>query len=53
MVFIQLLRYQIEWTLDFLSAVPSPTGKAALDYIMNEWCSKQSSFFGKYDVKVR
>lgn len=53
MVFIQLIRYQIEATLEFLSDVPGPTGKSALDYILTEWCSKQDSFFGSYETKVR
>ena len=53
MVFIQLIRYQIEATLEFLSTVPGPTGKSALDYVLTEWCSKQDSFFGNYETKVR
>ncbi|XP_066919668.1 importin-9-like isoform X2 [Clytia hemisphaerica] len=52
MVFIQLIRYQIEATLEFLSTVPGPTGKSALDYVLTEWCSKQDSFFGNYETKV-
>jgi len=52
MVFIQLLRHQIDATLEFLSAVPAPSGKSALHYILSEWCSKQPSFYGKYDLKV-
>lgn len=53
MVFIQLIRYQLDATLEFLSTVPGPTGKSALDYILNEWCSKQDSFFGNYETKAR
>jgi len=52
MVFIQLVRYQLDATLEFLSTVPGPTGKSALDYILNEWCSKQDSFFGNYETKA-
>jgi len=52
MVFIQLMRHQIEATLEFLSAVPGPTGKSALDYVLNEWCAKQNSFYGSYETKV-
>jgi len=52
MVFIQLIRQQIEPTLEFLSSVPGPTGKSALDYILTEWCAKQSSFYGSYETKV-
>ena len=53
MVFIQLIRHQIEPTLEFLSTVPGPTGKSALDYVLTEWCSKQPSFFGNYETRVR
>ena len=53
MVFIQLIRYQLEMTLEFLSLVPGPTGKAALEYILTEWCSKQNSFYGAYERKAR
>ena len=53
MVFIQLLRHQIEGTLEFLSTVPGPTGKSALDYILNEWCAKHSSFVGGYEIISR
>ena len=52
MVFIQLIRQQIEPTLEFLSSVPGPTGKSALDYILTEWCAKQNSFYGSYETKV-
>ena len=53
MVFIQLIRYQLEMTLEFLSLVPGPTGKAALEYVLTEWCSKQNSFYGAYERKAR
>lgn len=52
MVFVQLIRHQINATLEFLSTVPGPTGKSALDYVLTEWCLKQPSFFGSYDTKV-
>ena len=53
MVFIQLIRFQLEMTLKFLSLVPGPTGKAALDYILTEWCARQNEFFGAYERKTR
>ena len=53
MVFIQLIRFQLEMTLEFLSIVPGPTGKAALDYILTEWCSRQNTFYGAYERKAR
>lgn len=52
MVFIQLIRHQLEPTLELLSTVPGPTGKSALDYILTEWCAKQMSFYGSYERKV-
>ena len=53
MVFIQLIRHQMALTLEFLSTVPGPTGTSALDYVLTEWCNKQSSFFGSYETKAR
>ena len=53
MVFIQLIRFQLEMTLKFLSLVPGPTGKAALDYVLTEWCARQNEFFGAYERKTR
>ncbi|XP_047141336.1 importin-9 isoform X1 [Hydra vulgaris] len=50
MVFIQLLRNQLEATLEFLSMVPGPSGNSALDYILSEWCAKHSSFIGGYEI---
>jgi len=52
MVFIQLIRHQMALTLEFLSTVPGPTGTSALDYVLTEWCNKQSSFFGSYETKA-
>eukprot|EP00794_Sanderia_malayensis_P006843 gene6843-7611_t len=52
MVFIQMIRYQLEMTFEFLSLVPDPTGKAALDFVLTEWCNKQNSFYGTYERKA-
>lgn len=53
MVFAHLVHHQLDPVLEFLSSVPGPTGKPALDFVLAEWCSKQHLFFGLYDAKVR
>ena len=53
MVFAHLVHTQMEAVLDFLSSVPGPTGKPALEFVLTEWCSKQHLFYGAYEGKVR
>jgi hypothetical protein len=52
MVFAHLMHSQMEAVLDFLSNVPGPTGKPALEFVLAEWCSKQQLFYGSYEGKV-
>ncbi|GAB6022996.1 Importin 9 [Chamberlinius hualienensis] len=52
MVFARLINDQMEAVLEFLSSVPGPTGKSALDFVLVEWCSKQHLFFGTYERKI-
>ena len=51
-VFAQLINTQIEAVLEFLTSVPDPMGKPALDFVLREWCSRQHLFFGAYERKV-
>ncbi len=53
MVFAHLVHSQLESVLEFLTNVPGPTGKPALEFVLTEWCSKQHLFFGSYEGKVR
>lgn len=53
MVFARLINNQMDAVLDFLSSVPGPTGKSALEFVLVEWCSRQHLFFGKYERKIR
>jgi len=50
--FLHLMNSQLQMTLDFLSGVPDPTGKSALEYVVKIWCARQPEFFGVYDSKV-
>ncbi|KAK3762793.1 hypothetical protein RRG08_040490 [Elysia crispata] len=52
MVFAHLMLSQMEAVLDFLTSVPGPTGKPALDFVLNEWCSRQHLFYGSYERKI-
>ncbi|RUS86218.1 hypothetical protein EGW08_006013, partial [Elysia chlorotica] len=52
MVFAHLMLSQMEAVLDFLTSVPGPTGKPALEFVLNEWCSRQHLFYGSYERKI-
>ncbi|XP_069141482.1 importin-9-like isoform X2 [Argopecten irradians] len=52
MIFAQLMNTQMEAVLEFLTSVPGPTGKPALEFVLGEWCSRQHLFYGSYERKV-
>ncbi|TST85775.1 Importin-9 [Bagarius yarrelli] len=52
MVFAHLVHSQLEPLLEFLSSLPGPTGKPALEFVMMEWMSRQHLFYGQYEGKV-
>ncbi|KAK7102594.1 importin-9-like [Littorina saxatilis] len=52
MVFAHLVNIQLEPVLEFLTSVPGPTGKPALEFVLEEWCSRQHLFYGSYERKV-
>ena len=53
MVFAHLINLQLDAVLEFLTSVPGPTGKPALEFVLVEWCSRQHLFYGSYERKVR
>ncbi len=53
MVYAYVMYHQLEVGLNFLSSVPGPTGKSALDYVLVEWCGSHHLFTGSYERKVR
>ena len=42
-VFAHLSMTQLELVLSFLSQVPDPTGRSALEFVLIEWCDKHVS----------
>lgn len=52
LVFAHLVHTQMAAVLDFLSGVPGPTGQSALAFVLTEWCSRQTLFYGAYENKV-
>ena len=52
MVFAQLMISNMPAVLDFLTNVPGPTGKPALEFVLTEWCSRQHLFYRNYERKV-
>jgi hypothetical protein len=53
LVYAQLIQTQLGAVLNFLSSVPGPKGESALNFVMTEWVSRQSMFYGSYENKVR
>ncbi|XP_052781923.1 importin-9-like [Mya arenaria] len=52
MIFARLMHDQMEAVLEFLTSVPDPMGKPALEFVLKEWCARQHSFYGAYERKV-
>lgn len=52
MVFAHLSHTRLEGLLDFLAAVPGPTGRSALEFVLVEWCQCHTFFVGAYENKV-
>lgn len=52
-VFAHLIHNKMDAVLTFLSNLPGPTGKPVFEFLMTEWVSKQNSFVGSYETKVR
>ena len=52
MIFANLMHSQMEAVLEFLTNVPDPMGKPALEFVLTEWCARQHLFFGAYERKV-
>ena len=52
MIYARLMHDQMEAVLEFLTSVPDPMGKPALEFVLKEWCSKQHVFYGAYERKV-
>lgn len=52
LVFAKLMHTELEVIISFLSHVPDPQGKAALHYVMVEWCKRHPFFFGVYENKI-
>uniref|UniRef100_A0A4D5RS71 Putative importin 9 n=1 Tax=Ixodes scapularis TaxID=6945 RepID=A0A4D5RS71_IXOSC len=52
LVFAHLVHTQMGAVLEFLSGVPGPTGQSALAFVLTEWCSRQTVFYGAYENKV-
>ena len=51
-IFARLMHDQMEAVLEFLTSVPDPMGKPALEFVLKEWCARQHLFYGAYERKV-
>ena len=52
LVFAFLVQTQLDFALEFLSSLPSSTGKPALEQVMGDWVQLQGTIFGCYDTKM-
>ena len=52
MIFANLMHNEMEAVLEFLTSVPDPMGKPALEFVLTEWCARQHLFYGAYERKV-
>ena len=52
LVYAQLIQTQLLPVINFLSSVPGPKGESALHFVMTEWVSRQTMFYGNYESKV-
>ncbi|KAL4226818.1 Importin 9 [Mactra antiquata] len=52
MIFARLMHDQMDAVLEFLTSVPDPMGKPALEFVLKEWCCRQHLFYGAYERKV-
>ncbi|KAH3881360.1 importin-9-like isoform X2 [Dreissena polymorpha] len=52
MIFARLMHDQMDAVLEFLTSVPDPMGKPALEFVLKEWCARQRSVYGAYERKV-
>ena len=53
LVFAHLINYDLNSVLDFLSSLPAPNGtQSALEFVLQNWLSRQHLFFGNYEKKV-
>ncbi|XP_074593003.1 importin 9 [Brevipalpus obovatus] len=53
MVFAHLINHHLPTVLDFLSSLPGPMGsQSALEFVLNQWLTRQHLFYGAYESKV-
>ncbi len=52
-VFAHLIHAKMDNVLTFLTNIPGPTGRPVLEFLLTEWVSKQNSFVGPYECKIR
>ena len=48
MVLVYLMHTQLEATLSFLERIPDVSGQSSMVFVLQEWISRHSSFFGKW-----
>jgi len=52
MIFAHLFLIQMDAVMNFLTSVPGPTGEPAMNFVFNNWLSRQHLFYGTYERKV-
>ena len=52
MVLVYLVHTQLEATLAFLERIPDVSGQSSMVFVLREWTSRHSSFFGKWETRM-
>ena len=52
MVLVYLMHTQLEATLSFLERIPDVSGQSSMVFVLQEWTSRHSSFFGKWETRM-
>ena len=52
MVLVYLVHTQLEATLSFLERIPDVSGQSSMVFVLQEWTSRHSSFFGKWETRM-
>ena len=51
-IYAILVNHKLPEVVQFLSSLPDPSGKSALEYVLREWVLNQHNFYGMFERQV-
>ena len=51
-IYAILINHKLTEVVTFLSSLPDPTGRSALEYVLKEWVANQHNFYGMFERQV-